>query len=54
MGVGSVLLSGSADGVVSLIDFDLGAWGSIKESEFNIEDRSRFLLSIDECYGCRV
>jgi hypothetical protein len=52
-GVGETLMTGSVDGAINLWNLSVGAWRSSKESAFNLEDKSRLILTIDEAKGCR-
>lgn len=52
-GVGDLLMTGSLDGVINLWNLSVGAWRSNRESAFNLEDKSRLILTIDENKGCR-
>jgi len=52
-GVGEILMTGSGDGVINLWNMSVGGWRSSKENSFNLEDKSRLILTIDEGRGCR-
>lgn len=53
LGVGETLLTGSGDGVINLWNMNVGQWRSSKESSFDLEEKSRLLLTIDDTLGCR-
>lgn len=53
-GVGETLMTGSVDGVINVWNMSVGSWRSQKENTFNLEDRSRLLVTIDEQRGCRI
>jgi hypothetical protein len=45
-------LTGSVDGTVNLWDLNVDGWQSAIEQNFDLEDKSRLLLKIDEGRGC--
>jgi WD40 repeat protein len=51
--VGEILMTGSVDGTINLWNLSMGDWRSTREKSFNLEDKSRLLLTIDETRGCR-
>ena len=53
-GLGLTLMTGSVDGVINLWNMNVGAWRSTKENSFNLDDKSRLILTIDEIRGCRL
>lgn len=46
-------MTGSVDGTINLWNLSMGDWRSTREKSFNLEDKSRLLLTIDETRGCR-
>jgi WD40 repeat protein len=52
-GYGDILLTGSNDGVINLWNMNVGQWRSTKENTFDLEDKARLLLTIDDAHGCR-
>lgn len=40
------------DGTVNLWNLNVDSWQSITEQNFDLEDKSRLLLKIDEVRGC--
>lgn len=52
-GNGDILLTGSNDGVINLWNMNVGQWRSAKENTFDLEDKARLLLTIDDAHGCR-
>jgi hypothetical protein len=46
-------MTGSVDGQINLWNMSVGSWRSAKEKSFNLEDKSRLIVTIDEARGCR-
>jgi hypothetical protein len=46
-------MTGSVDGTINLWNLNVDEWRSEKEKSFDLGDKSRLLLSIDEVRGCR-
>jgi hypothetical protein len=53
IGVGETLLTGSGDGVINIWNMSVGSWRSNREKDFNLEDKSRLILTIDDIKGCQ-
>jgi hypothetical protein len=51
--IGEILMTGSVDGTINLWNLNVDEWRSEKEKSFDLGDKSRLLLSIDEVRGCR-
>ena len=52
-GVGDTLMTGSGDGVVKLWSMKVGKWKNQQRQQlFDLNDKSRLILQIDESKGC--